>query len=118
MDCKKQLRDHFDPIFLHRKVWGRKITKEIVLSLFECKIASVTVKAKSTQKRYFIIPKKFPMVPHPKSPKPYTSWVKLSQISDNFLRSKNKEVLEAFIIQTLELVFDGLRHDRHIIATI
>ena len=71
MDCKKQLRDHFDPIFLHRKVWGRKITKEIVLSLFECKIASVTVKAKSTRNGTFwsqILFKKFSygiLVPYP-----------------------------------------------------
>ena len=52
--------------------------------------------------------------------KPYSFWVEMSrawdfsQISNNFLRSKNKEVLEASIIQTLELVFDWLRHDRYI----
>ena len=38
------------------------------------------------------------------------SW-DFSQISNIFLRSKNKEVLEASIIQTLELVFEGLRHN-------
>ena len=52
------------------------------------------------------------VINYPKQP--YSFWVEISRacdlsyISSIFLRSKNKEVLEASIIQTLELVFDGL----------